>query len=293
MSKAISAAKIFESVDYAPHIVQRRIHVAKMKHRFRVTNAGRRTGKSTLGGHELTLEAMRAFYKQGELDPHGKRMEYWIVGPNYTDAEKEFRVVYNDLKKLEFDFDKPGTYYDAVGGNMHISLFGGRYLVHGKSAAHPESLVGEGLHGVILAEAAKLKPAIWTKYIRPMMADYRGWGLMTSTPEGKNWFYEAWKRGQDPADTAWWSIKMPSWSNNILFPEGRFDPEILDMSADMTEEKFNQEIGAEFTEFVGRVYKQFDEEVGDSLMDVTLTPSPESGLPRVPDLVPVVKLSKR
>jgi hypothetical protein len=39
------------------------------------------------------------------------------------------------------------------------------------------------------------------------------------------------------------------------------DPEILDMAADMSLEKFNQEIGADFTEFVGRVFKDFDEEV--------------------------------
>src|SRR5690606_22554711 len=50
-----------------------------------------------------------------------------------------------------------------------------------------------------------------------------------------------------------------------LFPGGREDPEILEMARDMSEEKFKQEIGAEFTEFVGRVFKRFDEEphVGD------------------------------
>lgn len=265
--KTLSTSAINAAVGYKPHQVQREIQRAQAFARFRVVCAGRRTGKSTHGGHELTVEAFRAKTLQNTLSPKGKRMEYWIVGPNYTDAEKEFRVLYNDLLKLGVEMDKPGTYYDANGGNMNISLLGGRYLVKAKSAAHESSLVGESLTGIILAEAAKLKPVVWTKYLRPTLADYArdprpSWALMTSTPEGKNWFYDAYMRGiSDAADNvSWWGKRMPSWANDIVFPEGRFDPEILDMSRDMSEEKFKQEIGAEFTEFVGRVFKRFNEE---------------------------------
>jgi hypothetical protein len=53
---------------------------------------------------------------------------------------------------------------------------------------------------------------------------------------------------------------MPSWANDRLFPGGRNDPEIISMEADLTEEAFNQEVGAEFNDFVGRVFKDFDEE---------------------------------
>lgn len=259
-------------VGYEPHEVQRWIHAAAAEHRFRAVCAGRRTGKSTLGGHELTAAAFKAYYQKDKLSPKGKRHEYWIVGPNYSDAEKEFRVLYNDLSGLGVPFDKPGTYYDVQGGNMAISLWGGRFLVAAKSADRPQSLVGEGLMGVIMAEAAKLKPTVWSKAIRPTLADYAtegSWALFTSTPEGKNWFYDLWRRGQnpDPDDANWWSIRMPSWSNNILFPLGRHDPEILDMSRDMSEEKFKQEIGAEFTEFVGRVFKRFDEETNVGRFD--------------------------
>lgn len=269
MTKTMSLSRLFDSVGYEPHAVQRQIHRAQMDARFRLVCAGRRTGKSTLGGHELTAKAFQALYRKDELSRHGRRSEWWIVGPEYTDAEKEFRVLYDDLTKLELPFDKPGTYNDPNGGNMHLSLWDGRFQVHAKSAKYPTSLVGEALEGVILAEAAKLKPTIWTKYVRPMLADYakEGYGqaLFTSTPEGKNWFYDLYQRGQDPADPAWYSIRMPSWSNDILFPGGIGDPEILDMSKDMSDEKFKQEIGAEFTDFVGQVFKDFDEEehVGD------------------------------
>lgn len=268
MAKALSLSKIFENVRYAPHKVQIRVHRAVLdyKARFRVVCAGRRTGKSTLGGHELTGEAVRAYYRT-DIDPLDHRAEFWIVGPEYSDAEKEFRVLWSDLKKLgmEKHFDHPGTYYSPENSNMHLSMYGGKFQVHCKSAKYPDSLVGEALEGVILAEAAKLKPSVWHKFIRPMLADYKGWALFTSTPEGRNWFYDLYRMGQDPAHPDWWSVRMPSWTNDILFPLGREDPEIASMSAGMSEEKFKQEIGADFTEFVGRVFKDFDEElhVGD------------------------------
>lgn len=262
-TKAISIKKIFDTVGYEPHAVQRKIHSAVAdKARFRVVCAGRRTGKSTLGGHELTTEAIRAFYRT-DIDPFDHRAEFWIVGPEYSDAEKEFRVLWSDLNKLGMEkyFDRPGTYYNPESGQMHLSMYGGKFQVHCKSAKYPDSLVGEALEGIILAEAAKLKPSIWHKFTRPMLADYKGWALFTSTPEGRNWFYDLYRMGQDPAMEDWFSVRMPSWSNDILFPLGRHDPEIASMSAGMSEEKFNQEIGADFTEFVGRVFKDFDEEI--------------------------------
>lgn len=261
MGKRLNAAAVFEKVGYEPHNVQKEIHKAMLSHRFCVVCAGRRTGKSTTGGHCLVCHAYEAYFRQDELDRYTNRMEYWIVGPEYTDAEKEFRVLWSDLERLEMPFDKPGSYYDVNGKNMHISLWDGKFQVHAMSAKYPNSLVGEKLRGVIMAEAAKMKPSIWYKHIRPMLADYRGWALFNSTPEGKNWFYDVYMQGvtAEPGDE-WWSIRMPSWANSILFPEGRFDPEILSMEADLTTETFNQEIGAEFNEFAGRVFKDFDEE---------------------------------
>jgi hypothetical protein len=260
--RVLSQKKIFDSVGYGPHEVQKAIHAAARTSRFRVVCAGRRTGKSTLGGHELTAKAIAAHYRK-DLDPFDRRSEHWIVGPEYTDAEKEFRVLWGDLQRLGIPLDKPGSYYDPIGGNMHVKLWGGRFQVHCKSAKYPDTLVGEGLESVILAEAAKLKPIVWSKYLRPTLSDYarEGYGdaLMTSTPEGKNWFYEMWRVGQAQTN-GFWSIRMPSWSNNIVFPEGRYDPEIMSMGIGMTEEKFKQEIGADFTEYVGRVFKDFDEE---------------------------------
>lgn len=255
----ISKLSVFDKLGYQPHPLQMQFHQAPA--RMKVVAAGRRTGKSMMGGHELVPEALRAYLMREALKASGHRHEYWIVGPEYSDSEKEFRVLWRDINRLKMPLDHPGSYYDAIGGNLHISLWDGLFQAHGKSAKYPDSLVGEGLSGVIMAEAAKLKPSVWTKYIRPTLSDFHGWAFLTSTPEGRNWFYDKWKDGQDPSRPDWWSIRAPSWSNPYVFPEGRMDPEILSMQADMSPEKFNQEIGALFTEFVGRVFKNFDEEL--------------------------------
>lgn len=256
---ALAKTRIWPAVGYTPHAGQKRFHRSKQRHRVAV--AGRRTGKSTMSGHELTPEALYTFAVQKDLRERSIRREFWIVGPEYSDSEKEFRVIWNDLERLEVPMDRPGSYNAPWAGEMSISCFGGLFQVHAKSAKYPGTLVGEGLSGVIMAEAAKLKPSVWHKFIRPTLADFRGWSIFDTTPEGKNWLYELWQRGQDPNDPEWWSCRMPSWVNDVLFPEGRNDPEILDMEKDMSPERFAQEIGADFTEFVGRVFKDWDEEV--------------------------------
>lgn len=279
---------ILDGIKWDPHPGQ--LEIAESNARHRVASCGRRFGKSDLGGHELVPEAMLANGLKDQLLEQKKRREFWIVGPEYSDSEKEFRVLWNELTRLKVPFDKPGSYNDPIGGSLHISLWNGTFQVHGKSAKHPETLVGEGLHGVILAEAAKLKERVWVKYIRPTLADFNGWSLHTSTPEGKNWFHRNWQLGQDPKNTDWASWRMPSWTNPYVYKtltntkdikrlrelqklserstaelvkryRLAIDPEIQSLVNDLTEPAFNQEIGADFTEFVGRVFADFDEEV--------------------------------
>lgn len=274
-------------VGWKPHPAQEEVvaHPA----RYKAVAAGRRFGKSDIGGHLLIPEFFLTDTQKTTLNAEGKRREFWIVGPEYSDAEKEFRVIWNTLKRLGVPFDKPGSYYNPEAGQLALSCCDGAFQVHGKSAKYPGTLVGEGLSGVILAEAAKLKQLVWTKYIQPTLADFAGWALLTSTPEGRNWFYEIWRIGQDPRNQDWMSWRFPAWVNSYVYKKKtssldvrriqkilrmpdypamdvlqsmyEVDSEILSRLMSMTEETFNQEIAAMFTEFVGRVFKAFDEDL--------------------------------
>jgi hypothetical protein len=283
--------------------------------RHKVWCAGRRTGKSELGGHVLLPEAIYTRSVAEEWRKKGKSRIFWIVSDEYATAEKEFRVIWHLCQTLELPLDKPGSYYDAVGGNMHISLWNGAFQIHAQSAKYPEHLVGEALCGVIMAEAAKAKPSIWHRFIRPMLNDYKGWSLHTSTPLGHNHFYDKFQMGQDTFNPDWESWRVPSWYNHYVYTEtgskisaGILPPdtpipeeeltrdadvkkllmtldsspglssfeiaaefnlningEILQLLEEMPRDLFNQEIAADFTEFVGQVFKDFDEayHVGD------------------------------
>lgn len=280
----IVKSALWEQLGYRPNEAQRAVHASSARHRVNV--AGRRTGKSVGGGRELMPRAIEAYYLRRMLEQRGIRYECWIVGPNYTDSEKEFRVFWNDCRKLEMPFDKPGSYYNPK-GDMVVSLWDGRFIVHGRSGAHPESLVGEGLHFAVMAEAAKMKESVWERFVRPTLADFVGESLWDTTPEGKNWFYDLYLKGQDPQDTEWQSWRHPSWVNRHVFRKrttvqgvqrmkymlnrgSEFDDEdfralpvdreILAMARDLTEEAFAQEVEASFSEHVGRVFKAWDED---------------------------------
>lgn len=276
---------LWPALKYEPHEGQRIIHASRARHRVAVE--GRRAGKSQTGGHELTVEAVATAPFARELLERGLRREFWIVGPEYSDSEKEYRVLWNDIKRLGIPLDKPGSYNNPEAGQMVLSAFNGAYIVHAKSAKHPETLVGEGLSGVVMAEAAKLKKIVWTKYIRATLADFMGWSLWLTTPEGKNWLYALWQLGQNSRARNWDSWRFGSWINHYVFPKGAtpqglrllqkaqadrqhltpelvaasgVDEEIIAMMEEMSPTLFAQEVEAKFTEFVGAVFKQFDEQ---------------------------------
>lgn len=279
---------------FDPHEGQ--LQIMESEARFKIASCGRRFGKSNLGGHELIPEALRAKMLSTTLKSLGKRLEYWIVGPEYADSEKEFRVFYDKCEKLGIPFDKPGTYYSIATGDMTVSLWDGAFILSAKSENRPNSLVGEALAGVIMAEAAKMKEDTWTKLIRPTLADMRGWALFTSTPEGKNWFYKLYIDALNLQNRAWFGARMPSWKNTRLYtgqtldedvkrlmylmnehPEYTsfeivrsqklvIDEEIVQLANDQTIPMFQQEIAADFTDFVGKVFKEFDTETHTRLL---------------------------
>jgi hypothetical protein len=242
-------------VGYHPHPGQRILHYTPS--RFKVVSNGRRWGKTIFGGREVEPNAYVACHITG-----GAQIG-WIVGPQYTDSEKEFRVVYDSMRKLGIDKDSIKFVNNVDSGSMHIKTSWGFELL-GKSAKHPDSLVGEGLNFVLMVEAGRHKRKTWGQYIRPALSDKRGWAIFSGVPEGRSensLLFALYERGQDPKFRQWKSWKMPSWTNTIVFPGGRQDPEILEAESDLTDDEFNRQYGAEFTDKTGVVLKEYDEDI--------------------------------
>jgi len=244
-NKAMAA--YFQSVDYEPHKEQWSFHNSKA--RFRVATCGRRFGKSTMAARDVVPKHVLQ-----------KDQMIWLVGPTYLLAEKEFRVIWNDLIiKKKFGKDKRVKKgYNVRTGDMHIYFPWGT-RIEARSAEHPDLLVGEGLDHVIMCEAAKHKKETWDRFIRPSLADRRGSADFPTTPEGFNFLYDLWRFGRDPSIPEYESWRFPSWSNTTVYPGGREDAEIVLLEKTMDAEWFNQEIGADFASFVGKIFPDWDE----------------------------------
>ncbi|MGH9363378.1 MAG: hypothetical protein ACRD2T_15830, partial [Thermoanaerobaculia bacterium] len=96
------------------------------------------------------------------------------------------------------------------------NLAGGLSEIRAKSADSPVSLLGEGLDWLVVDEAARLRPTIWDSHLSQRLIDKRGWALLISTPHGKGWFYDLWRRGQGGEDREFESWNQPSWANPYL-----------------------------------------------------------------------------
>lgn len=193
----------------------------------------------------------------------GEPQHAWIVGPQYSDSEKEFRIVYDTFRKIGIDKESMRFQNNPENGSLVIKTNWG-FILEGMSAQHPETLVGEGLDFVLMVEAGRHKRRTWGQYIRPALSDKRGGALFSGVPEGKSensLLYALWSRGQDANFGNWVSWRRPSWTNNIVFPGGRQDPEILEAEADLTKDEFDRQYGAQFVDKVGAVMQEWDDEI--------------------------------
>jgi hypothetical protein len=253
---ALSKRGYYRQIGYKPHPGQEELHFTRA--RFKVISNGRRWGKTLFGAREAEPNAFTtsAITGQPQLG--------WVVGPQYSDADKEFGLIYDSLRKAGVDKDSIKFLRNVDSGNLHIKTNWGFELV-GKSAAKPESLVGDGLDFVLMVEAGRHKRKTWGQYIRPTLSDKRGWAAFTGVPEGKSehsLLYSLYQRGLTPTAQlrGWHSWKMPSWTNTIVFPGGRHDPEILDAEDDLTKDEFDRQYGAEFSEKTGVVMQEWDDD---------------------------------
>ena len=242
--------KWFQFVDYKPHAGQLKMHYPPNGDydynnnpegaRFTVACCGRRWGKSFSSAREAQIL----------LTQPNKRV--WVVAPNYGTSEKIFRIIYEDM------VIKQNLATVRKSSKEQYIEFEWGSSVYGKSADHPDSLIGEGLDLVILDEASKINPKIWESYIRPTLSDRKGRAIFVSTPSGYNYFYDLYLRGKDKKN--WYSFNSPSWENNHAFPKGQLDDDIIEAKDSVSSEIFYQEYGAKFTSLSGRVYK-FDEDL--------------------------------
>ena len=235
----MNKAAFFTDLKYRPHPGQLAIHKSKASRR--VVACGVRWGKTRCAAMEGLAAAMAP----------AQRSVGWIVAPTYDLADKVFREM-----ELAIALHLRHRVVSMREGDRRIvlrNMAGGYSEIRAKSADNPTSLLGEGLDWLIVDEASRLKPAIWESHLSQRLLDKHGWALLISTPRGRGWFYEMFRRGQgeDPDYESW---NSPSWENPLL------DRAAIEAERGRLPERvFAQEYGARFVEGSGAVFRKVRE----------------------------------
>jgi predicted phage terminase large subunit-like protein len=199
------------------------IEVWQDKSRFKVIAAGRRCGKSNLAIKMLLAKALEA--------PEGSAVVY--VAPTLGQARQ---IAWDALLTQGRSVIK-----QAHVNNLDITLVTGR-KIHIRSAENPDTLRGLKLYFAVIDEAAFVKEEVFTKILRPALADLKGEAVLISTPDGRTWFYDAFKTGESGKSKDWKSWHLTTYDNPTIDPE-----ELEAAKKTLSTFHFNQEFLASFT----------------------------------------------
>lgn len=126
-------------------------------------------------------------------------------------------------------------------------------MVDFKSAdSGDEGLRGAGLDILVVDEASRVSEVSWTNSLRPSLSDKLGVGMFISTPNGQNWFYNLYLKGQtDNADYQSWKFES---RDNPHFPASEW----IEAQKDLPQDVFSQEYKADFLEESASVFRGID-----------------------------------
>jgi len=171
---------IFEKLGYKIHHPEvDRFHRSNCK--VKVARAPSRSGKSYSSAHDLLPTC---------LVPNTRT---WIVGESYHLAEKEFRVVEQQLvlNRDKLGLPKPIKHLSNPGSGQLFIKWPWGAILEGKSADNPSSLLGEAVHHVLYSEAAQLKREIRERYVMQRLGTTRGKEIVPTTPmQSAEWVKE-------------------------------------------------------------------------------------------------------
>jgi len=213
-----------------PHRGQ--IPILQSKARFRVLACGRRFGKTEFDISELAHRAIK-----------GQKTAYFA--PSYKMTMETWRQVCWRLQPII-------AYANKTDGRIEL-ITGGTIEFWSLSTTSAESVRGRKYHFIVIDEAGMMwnLHEVWDEVIRPLLVDYKGGALFTSTPKGRNFFYDLYRRGLDGKNPEWESFNYPSVANPYVSPD-----EIESARKTTVSRSFRQEYLAEFVEDAGSVFRE-------------------------------------
>jgi hypothetical protein len=125
--------------------------------------------------------------------------------------------------------------------------------IKAKTAWDADSLRGDYADLLILDEYSLMDPSAWDEVGAPMLLDNDGSAIFIFTPKRKNHAFKLYQRAIGDATGRWAAFHFTSYDNPYLSKEA-----LEEITSDMTEDAYRQEILAEFLEGEGTVFRNLD-----------------------------------
>ena len=218
---------------FTPHKKQQEIidGILKSDAKYHIVSCGRQIGK-TLLGINLCL-----YWMINE----GPCKVLW-VSPVYSQANKVHKELYNAI--VQSGIVKSNNFSDN-----RIELKNGSSITF-RSAERYDTIRGETMDRGWIDESAYIKEDAWREAIRPVFATKPNSKVcFTSSPRGKNWFYDLYQLGMSPDHPRYQSYTGSSYDTPYISIE-----EIEDAKRTLPENIFRQEYLAEFIDDGGEVF---------------------------------------
>jgi len=227
---------IFDKLEYNPTSEQWAIH--KCPARLRLVAGGERSGKSHSAAHDL----MGRFF-EGKL--------FWLVAADYERTRAEYDYICDSLTKLGINYTASKK---VDPGEIIVE---GGFLITTKSAKDPRKLAMLPPDGILVCEASQIDFETFLR-LRGRLIEKRGWMLMSGTFESSlGWYVDMFNLGKTSNKYELESFSLPTWTNLVIFPGGRTDPEIQAIEAMSSPEWFNERFGGVPTPPRGLVFNEF------------------------------------
>lgn len=138
--------------------------------------------------------------------------------------------------------------------NESRRILEGQGRIRAKTAWNADTLRGDFADLLILEEYAMMDPSAWDKIGAPMLLDNNGDAVFISTPRRRNHFHKRYTQAVSDDSGRWGVWHFTSHDNPYLSEEA-----LAEITADMTQDAYRQEVMAEFLENEGQVFRNIAE----------------------------------
>jgi phage terminase large subunit len=212
------------TIPYVPREHFKPLHASLKRWKFVV--AHRRAGKTVA----LCNQVIRKALENKRVFPPPR---YAYIGPSFAQAKD---LVWGYYKY----YTAPLPQVRVIEGDLQITLPNSALInLYGGAAAY-ERMRGLYFDGVVADEYPLLNPSMLGSVIRPCLADYAGWAVISGTSAGDDHFHELKKRAE--RETEQWDL----FNIPVTMTDALAEDEVREMRKDMTADEFAREMMCSF-----------------------------------------------